>query len=220
MGQPRSGKYQPPIGAEAEFEPGSRGRVLRNRLGIRRKREMDQVEYEALVRAQEACLERISEDARFTAALLRAMHRDWLGGIYEWAGEYRTVELSKGGFQWPPAHRVAANMHRFETGLLREHTPCRAAPLPEVARRMAEVHAELLLIHPFREGNGRLARWLAALMAMQAGYASPLYEFRGRGAERNQARYLEAVKCGYIQNYDPLTDFFREAIERRLRGSE
>lgn len=130
------------------------------------------------------------------------------------------MELSKGGFQWPPARRVAANMERFEAGLLREHTPCRPAPLPEVARPVAEVHAELLLIHPFREGNGRLARWLAALMAMQAGYAPPLYEFRGRGAKRNQVCYLEAVKRGYVQDYDPLTDFFREALERRLRESE
>lgn len=32
------------------------------------------------------------------AALLRQMHRDWLGDIYEWAGKYRTVELEKEGF--------------------------------------------------------------------------------------------------------------------------
>jgi cell filamentation protein len=147
------------------------------------------------------------------------MHRDWLGEIYEWAGRYRTVELSKGGFGWPPAHLVPDNMARFEAGLLREHTPCRPAPLPEVARRIAEVHAELLLIHPFREGNGRLARWLAALMAMQAGYAPPRFEFRGRGGRSNQSRYLEAVKRGYLQDYEALTDFLREAIERRLPGS-
>ena len=109
------------------------------------------------------------------------------------------VELSKGGFCWPPAHLVASNMERFEAGLLREHTPCRPAELLQVAQRMAEVHAELLLIHPFREGNGRLARWLADLMALQAGYVAPLYRFRGRGSKDNRARYLEAVKRGYLQ---------------------
>jgi cell filamentation protein len=103
--------------------------------------------------------------------------------------------------------------------LLREHTPCRPAPLPVVARRLAEVHAELLLIHPFREGNGRLARWLADLMALQAGYDLPQYGFRGRGAQSRQARYLEAVKQGYLQDYGAFADFFLEAIERGLARS-
>lgn len=218
MGEAGLSRYQPPAGAEAEAEPGSRGRVLRNRLGIRRKRDIDAAEYQALLRAQEAYLQRISAETRFTAALFREMHRDWLGEIYEWAGAYRTVELSKGGFRWPPAYLVPENMARFEAGLLREHTPCRPGLLPEVARRIAEVHAELLLIHPFREGNGRLARWLADLMALQADYSVPDYGFAGRGSKGQQEHYLEAVKRGYLQDYDDLVDFFREAIERRLRA--
>jgi len=31
---------------------------------------------------------------------------------------------------------------------------------------------ELILIHPFREGNGRIARFLSVLMALQAGKSS------------------------------------------------
>jgi len=133
MRQRGFGEYEPPTVPEAETEPGSRGRVLRNRLGIRRKREMDVAEYEALLRTLDAYLEQISAETRFTAALVRQMHRDWLGEIYEWAGNYRTLELSKGGFHWPPARLVPENMARFEAGLLREHTPCLPAPLPEVA---------------------------------------------------------------------------------------
>ncbi len=79
-------EYQPLEGAEVEFEPGSRGRVLRNRLHIVRKRELYQVEYEALVKAQDTYLHSITSETRFTAALLCQMHKDWLGGIYEWAG--------------------------------------------------------------------------------------------------------------------------------------
>jgi len=36
-------------------------------------------------------------DQRFTADDIRVMHHRWLGELYEWAGEYRTVNLSKGG---------------------------------------------------------------------------------------------------------------------------
>ena len=151
-------EYNPPEGVEVETEPKSHGRVLRNLQHITRKRDMDQREFEALASIQEKYLLKIGEDTRFTAELLRQMHKDWLGEIYEWAGQYRTVEMSKGGFTWPPALRVAPNMEVLEAGLLRAYTPCQPASLATVARRMAEIHAELLLIHPFRDGNGRLAR--------------------------------------------------------------
>jgi len=45
-------------GAQAEFEPGSRGRVLRNRLGITRVRDMNEAESQALLIAQDAALDR------------------------------------------------------------------------------------------------------------------------------------------------------------------
>lgn len=216
MKDKNASRYKTPEGPEALTEPGSRGRVLLNRLGIRSKAHMDKAEYEALLAVQTAYLERVAPETKFTAKLICRMHKDWLGVIYEWAGKYRTVELTKGGFCWPPAYRIHANMMALEKRLLTQYTPCRPGPLPEVARQMAEVHAELLLIHPFRDGNGRLARWLADLMALQAGLPAPAYGFTGRGAKTRQQQYLHAVKEGYLKNYDVLTRVFLEAIERRF----
>jgi cell filamentation protein len=182
---------------------------------------MDRVEYEALVQAQARHLEQITSQTRFTARILCRMHRDWLGSIYRWAGEYRSVDIEKGDFRWPPAYRVARNMEVLEKGLLLTHTPCRPGPVGEVARQMAEVHAELLLIHPFREGNGRLARWLADLMAYQAGFPapSPAYGFAGRGSPTRKQRYLEAVRKGYQgrEACGDLAAFFAEALGASLR---
>jgi cell filamentation protein len=178
---------------------------------------MDQMEFNALVRTQEKYLGRIDSDTRLTAEILRQMHRHWLGGIYEWAGRYRTVELTKGDFQWPPAFRVPENMDTFEKGVLARRTPCRPGPPAQIGPCMAEVHAELLLIHPFREGNGRLARWVSDLMAFQAGLLGPDYGFAGRDAGKRRAAYLNAVRKGYVQDYEPLASFFVEALERRLR---
>ncbi|MDQ2688525.1 MAG: Fic family protein [Armatimonadota bacterium] len=219
MARRPTSRYDLPGGAETQTEPGSRGRVLRNLRGITRKRDMDQAEYEALLRAQGQWLNRVTPATRFTAQTLGRMHTDWLGEIYEWAGKYRSVDVAKGGFTWPPAVRVAENMAAFERGLLARHTPCRPDTPPNVARRMAEVHAELLLIHPYREGNGRLARWLADLMALQAGLPSPGIRFAGRGGAREQERYLAAVTQGYLMRYDALASFFLEALERRLGES-
>jgi len=169
-----------------------------------------------LLSAQETYLSIVEVESRFTAKIICEMHRLWLGRIYDWAGEYRTVNLTKGGFTWPPASIVAANMVEFEKGPLRAHTPCTQGPLESVARSIAIVHAELLLIHPFREGNGRLARWLADLMAYQAGLPAPKLRLAGPGSKGRFVYYVNCVQQGYVQNYAALAAFFLEGLEFRL----
>lgn len=211
-------RYVTSPGIEGEYEPGSGKRVLKNLLGIRLKSEMDQVEHLAMVKAQTRYYTKnlVTKQTRFTDTLIRQMHRDWLGSIYEWAGRYRTVDMEKGGFRWPPAYLVEHNMTGFTDDTLAEHTPCRGTALHDVCRSIAKVHADLLLIHPFREGNGRVARWLADLMAAQAGYPPPLYRFVGKGSKAEKARYLSAVIAGYAEDYDHLADFFEECVSLRL----
>lgn len=175
---------------------------------------MDREEYSALVQVQNRYLGKIEQDTKFTAAIIKQMHRDWLGELYSWAGEYRTVELAKAGFSWPPSYLVEKNMTDFENGMLASKTPCMPGKESRLFLDVAEVHAELLLIHPFREGNGRLARWLSELMILQAGLPLPVYHFTGRGSVKERERYLNAVKAGYVGKYQPLVDFFAEAVER------
>jgi hypothetical protein len=62
-------------GAEAEFEPGSRRRVLRNLLGIRSVREMEKMESEELLTTTRRAIEETSADQRFTADNIRYLHR-------------------------------------------------------------------------------------------------------------------------------------------------
>ena len=208
------GRYATPTGAESEVEPGSRGRVLRNLKGITKKSAMDKLEFEALVRVQEKYLNLIEPTTIFTAKLIRTMHRDWFENIYGWAGKYRTVEMTKGEFTWPPAYLVEQNMDLFESTILKNMTPCRPGKIDRIALDIAEVHAEFLLIHPFREGNGRLGRWIAELMALQANRPLPVYKFTGKGSTAEREEYLNAVQEGYMQNYRYLADFFAEALER------
>lgn len=148
------GRYDA-VGDEPEFEPGSRGRVLRNRIGIASLRAMERKESEALLIATEQTIDETRIDQRFTAGDIQRMHRLWLGEIYSWAGEYRQVNMSKGEFMFAAAAQVPKLMSEFERGPLRDYTPCRFDNAREQATASAVVHAELILIHPFREGNGR-----------------------------------------------------------------
>jgi cell filamentation protein len=86
-------KRQAVAGSEAEFQPGSRGRVLRNFLGVTRAGEMEEAETRALAAVQTQARMIYGRNRRFTPADIRRLHRMWLGSIYPWAGNYRTVNL-------------------------------------------------------------------------------------------------------------------------------
>jgi cell filamentation protein len=193
---------------EAEFQPGSRGRVLRNFLGITRVREMEEAESQALENAQTTALKLYGPDHRFTPADIRRLHRLWLGPIYPWAGKYRTLNIGKGGFQFAHAPLIPRLMAALGREVLRRHTPCGGATGVSVARSLAEVHAELILIHPFRDGNGRLARMITALMASQAGQLSLNFTaLAGRG----KRAYVQAIHAAMGRDYVPLEMIFASA---------
>lgn len=209
-----AGRYRAQ-GPEAEFEPGSRGRVLRNLLGIQSAREMAQRESEALLVATQRLIDDTRLDQRFAAEDICRIHKRWLGQIYSWAGQYRSVNMAKGEFMFAASGQISRLMQEFERGPLREFTPCRFATAEEQSRALAVVHAELILIHPFREGNGRCARIVAALMGLQAGL--PALDFSGvRGKEKQ--RYIAAIHAGLDRDYEPMTAVFRRIIDNTLRG--
>jgi cell filamentation protein len=201
-------------GPEAEFQAGSRGRVLCNLLGITRMRDINEAESQALLLAQEAALDLYGPDHRFTAADVCALHRLWLGPIYPWASEYRSVNIGKAGFQFAHAPLIPGLMAELERGALARSTPCRAAEDQQIAQALAEVHAELILVHPFREGNGRLARLLALLMALQAGL--PPLDFAPL-AGAGKRRYIAGIHAALARDYGPLVAVFRQVIERSRR---
>ncbi len=162
----KTGRYDTSGLTEAQSEPGSRGRVLKNLLGTKSKREMDRTEAQGQLRALEELSRVYDRNRRFTAADVCKIHNIWLGKIYEWAGRYRQVNLSKGDFPFAFAKEIPRLMAEFEKGPLKIYTPCRFSLQEEIVQAIAVVHTELVLIHPFREGNGRVARILSTLMAL------------------------------------------------------
>ena len=209
----KSGRYDATGLPEAQFEPGSNGLVLKNRLGIKSPKEMDDVEARALERAMVGLVGMYVERHPFTAPDICEMHKRWLGEIYEWAGEYRRVNVSKGDFPFAAASLVPSLMLEFERDTLARYTPCNFKERADIIRALAETHVELVLIHPFREGNGRMARILSILMTLQAGL--PLLNFSLIAEEKKQ-EYFAAVQAGLYKNYAPMERLFAEIIERSL----
>ncbi len=202
---------------ESQFEPASNDLVLKNKLGITSTAEMDTREKEEQLRAINELTELFDRDHRFTAEDICRMHKIWLGNIYEWAGKYRQVKMSKGDFSFAFPEQIPKLMTDFEKGPLREFTPCHFKTHDAIAKALAVVHTELVLIHPFREGNGRVARMLAILMGLQAGL--PPLDFKNMTG-KEKAKYIEAIQIGVGGNYTPMKKVFANVIRKTLRVRE
>lgn len=210
-------RYATQGSGESTFEPGSRGRVLANHLGIVRVRDMQQAESTTLLALLDALLDEVSDQQRFITDDLRDWHHRWLGSIYPWAGEYRQVNMGKAGFQFASTHLIPGLMTSFQRDVLSKHTPCAGMDEHRLVQALAMTHAELILIHPFREGNGRLARLLNTLMAFQAGL--PALDYGGiRGAKKRE--YIGAIHAALGGDYSPMEAVFSAVVRRTLRTSD
>jgi len=83
-----------------------------------------------------------------------------------------------------------------------------------VVKALAIVHTELMLIHPFREGNGRAGRLLAILMGLQA-KLPPLDFTDTKGKKRLE--YLRAVQAGLDRDYEPMERVFNDVVRKTRR---
>jgi cell filamentation protein len=188
---------------------------LRNLRGIVDPLEMDRLETAALATTLDALINEVDRDHRFVASDVCRMHERWLGGMYDWAGKYRSVNIGKDGFMFAAANMIGKLMDDFETSALKRCTPCRFQDVDSIVAAMAEVHVELVLIHPFRDGNGRTSRLLATLMGLQAGL--PLLDFSSiAGSEKRN--YFAAVQAGMDRNYAPMRGLFAKIIFATTAG--
>lgn len=137
------------------------------------------------------------------------IHELWLGDLYPFAGKYRTVNMSKSNFSFAPAVRIPDLMMQFEKKILSKFTPCNFQNIDDLTHALSVVHVEFILIHPFREGNGRTARLLADLMAMQA--KRPPINYEGLDQTTHAEgfnQYIEAIHEGLGENYQPMQGIF------------
>lgn len=163
--------------------------VLHNKLGLTEAEALREAERE-ITHAALILLHESPVRATYDLAHLRAIHRVIFGDIYAWAGEVRTVAISKGTmfclprFIEPAVAEISGNLRKddFLRGLARD------AFVDRMAYYLGEVNA----VHPFREGNGRTQRAFFEQLAADAGYT---LDWQRLDTERNITA-SEAIMCG------------------------
>lgn len=200
---------------EGEFEPGSDSLVLKNKLGITDVEAMEGKELDVLLAFQMTLFDRFPMEKVINVQDLCEWHREWLGDIYSWAGNYRTVNLSKGDFLFAASHRIPELMNDYQRRYLASFTPCLDMQEDELVNAMAICHLEYILIHPFRDGNGRLGRLLCTVMALQANM--PVLDFEL--IEKDKNRYIQAIHAGHAGDYEPMKAIFSGVLAYSLQQS-
>lgn len=202
------------IASDEDYEPGSNSTVLKNLLNIKNIQIIEVLEERELERAGIELIELYDSGHKFTSQDVCDIHALWLAGIYPFAGQYRTTNMSKDGYKFAAAHLIDKLMQDLEQSYLCKYTPCNYINDEDLSKALAVVHVEFIIIHPFREGNGRTARLLANLMALQANrsflnYASIDKTSNLKGFEK----YIQAVHQGHLRNYKIMQDVFKEILE-------
>jgi cell filamentation protein len=155
---------------DAYFWPNSN--VLKNKSGLTNAESLQSFEYEA-TRERAEQLRRQPLPGRFDIDHFRAIHRYLFQDVYEWAGELRKVEFSKGSSSFAPLKTPAHTLESWGEKILGDlavENHLKGLKKTAFVDRLTHHYGELNFWHPMREGNGRATREFLFELAKRAGY--------------------------------------------------
>lgn len=135
-------------GSENEYMDEGK-KVMKNKKGITDLRALYIEEEKGLARAYELLLNEVRSDTPITIELIQYAHKCVFEFLYEWAGKWRTVTISKPGVTWPPPDYLEEAMRLFERDILQAY-PVRILKTDrDSCRAVGHIQGEFLAIHPF-----------------------------------------------------------------------
>lgn len=178
--------------------------VLRNKMNIHDATELAKTETAySLMRMME--LDRIPVEGELNITYLKEMHRRIFSDVYEWAGEFRTVEISK-GVPFCMCAYIQSSLAELMSRLKDENYLEGINDRKIMIEKLAFYLAELNVIHPFREGNGRVQRKFVEQIAKRAGFT---LNFDGITSEEMTYAGKASMTC----DYGPMQHIIAKSLE-------
>lgn len=142
--------------------------VVKNIPGIRKQELLDTFEAD---RVGQRSLELLEHPlaGRFDAVHLQEIHQYLFQDVYEWAGQFRTVDIAKGDSYFARVPYIESTLNSL-FGRLTEGKRLRGLDQEAFAGRASEILGALNAVHAFREGNGRAQREFVRELAYENGY--------------------------------------------------
>lgn len=140
---------------------------LVNKLGIRDEKKLSEIEAQ-ITFAKAVMLEETPIDDDFGFEHFKKIHDFLLCDLYEWAGQVRTVDISKKRTKFLDAASIESIgtkcFAKVKDGYFENLS------FDEFVKRIAEFYNDVNYIHPFREGNGRTQRIYFTQLIRHYGY--------------------------------------------------
>ena len=196
------------------LEVGETRQVVELGLTLTGKPLKDQAEARNLSQALDFLEELAKDGARpIIENDIRQLHSFVLDGINEGAGGYRTVavEISGSKFKPPGPESVAAQMQHFADWLREASSPSEEALASVEGILVAAVtHTGFVYIHPFIDGNGRVARLLMNLILMRYGFPIAII------SKEDRLRYYDALEESQASDLTSFLILLTECVEESL----
>lgn len=142
--------------------------MLINKLDIRDETDLN--EAEALITLINAAkLEESPMVGSFDFEHYKAIRRFLFSDLYEWAGNVRSVNISKKGTRFTPAEQIESQASRI-FGRLKSRNYFKGLEHSEFVDEIVDFYCVTNDLHPFREGNGRTQRAFLTQLIRNAGY--------------------------------------------------
>ena len=142
--------------------------VLRNKLNIRDNKLLKTAEEEiTLIKQMELLKNPIK--GNFSKAHLMNIHKFIFEDIYSFAGKIRREQISKADTMFYPPNLIDRELDKV-FAKIKDKNMLKETDKEKVFDNLAYVMAELNIIHPFREGNGRTIREFIRMMAKRLNY--------------------------------------------------
>lgn len=174
--------------------------VLRNIPGIHDAATL--ADFEAVSTAQRA--DEPLPTGRLSVRHYCAIHHHLFQDLYAWAGQFRTVRLSKSGNAFCYPENIRRQMQDLFADL-RRRRHLASLPREAFAADAAHLLATLNAIHPFREGNGRTQTSFLVLIGYRAGHPMNLDRL-------DPERFLAAMIESFGGSEQPLVQEIRRLI--------
>lgn len=139
----------------------------------------------------------------FTKTAFIALHRHLFQDVYPFAGKFRNVQLTKGTTRFCQTEYLASSAQKIFQAL--NHEPIWDS-LDKAAARMTFYKAELNMLHPFREGNGRTIRIFLHAYAKSKGFV-----WKYENMDRDE--YIQAM-IHSVTNEDLLLALFLKTLTK------
>ncbi len=166
---------------------------LRNLLGATSSEELRELEPQ-IVFANELELESVGIPRTNDFAELLLIHGQLFKGVYDWAGQVRTVDIKKNadGAEFFLIVSKITTAADFVFAELAKEQYLVDLPKKDFVKRLSHHYDQLNYIHPFREGNGRAQRVFWSRVAKDAGYQIDWDQIVGN--ENDEASRVAAEK--------------------------